>query len=63
MASKTIKVSEVNHNRLVALMRPRESFDEVITRLLDLYEMMTSVSETLGPSHYLRSPVPPEGSR
>ena len=33
----SIKVSEENHKRLTGLMLPRESFDDVITRLVNFY--------------------------
>lgn len=36
--TKTIKVSQENYDKLVALMRPRESFDDVVNRLLDIRE-------------------------
>lgn len=36
--SKTIKVSQENHEKLEALMKTRESFDDVVTRLIDIWD-------------------------
>jgi len=51
--SKTIKVEDKVYHRLDELREKRETFSEVIQRLLDLHVMLTDVSKVLGPSHYL----------
>lgn len=39
--SKTIRVSHTTYHRLEAKMVPRESFEDVLTRLLDYYDALT----------------------
>jgi hypothetical protein len=51
---KSIKVSEQNYLELESLLEPRETFDDVVGRLLHVFRTMRTVSDTLGPSHYLR---------
>jgi hypothetical protein len=35
-------------------MQPRETFDDVVVRLLEVYLTIKGVSDTLGPNHYLK---------
>jgi len=51
--SKTIRVDDQIYDRLERLIIHRETFSHVIERLLKLYDTMTEVKETLGPSHYI----------
>lgn len=51
--SKTIRVDNPVYDRLEKLIIHRETFSHVIERLLKLYDTMTEVKETLGPSHYI----------
>ncbi|MBA7699768.1 hypothetical protein ES703_108471 [subsurface metagenome] len=51
--SKTIKVEDKVYHRLDELREKRETFSEVVQRLLDLHVMLTDVSKVLGPGHYL----------
>jgi len=56
--SKPIKVSEDTYQELVGLLMPRETFDGVIKRILQVYKTISNVSDILGPSHYLqRRPI------
>lgn len=52
--SKTIRVRNQVYNELEELRDKRETFSEVILRLIKLYITMQSVSGNLGPSHYLK---------
>lgn len=52
--SKSIKVSDQVYNRLLELLKPRETFSEVIQRVLKVYDTVSNVSDILGPSHYLQ---------
>jgi len=51
--SKTIWLRKETYDRLDALREKRETFSEVVDRLINLYVQMSDVSKTLGPSHYL----------
>ena len=57
--SKSIKVTEPLYHELIGYMKPRESFSDVIERVLKVYRTVSDVSEILGPSHYLKSSTPP----
>lgn len=52
--SKTIRVSTPTWEKLEALRDWKETFSEVIERLLKLHATLSSVSDTLGPGHYLK---------
>jgi len=51
--SKTIKVEDRVYNRLEEIREKRETFSEAVERLLKVYDTIKTVSDTLGPSHYL----------
>lgn len=51
--SKSIKVSDDVYERLQAHQEPRESYSQLINRLLNTVEAIQAVSSTLGPSHHL----------
>lgn len=55
---KTIRVTDEVYTRLDAKLVHRETFSHLIKRLLDLHDTMSDVSDTLGPSHYLKGPQP-----
>ena len=38
--SKTIKVSELCYERLTRLLRPKESYSQVVIRLLDIHDLV-----------------------
>lgn len=59
MASKSIKVSDRVYIALEEIREKRETFSEAIERIIRVYDTIKGVSDTLGPSHYLRSPTPP----
>jgi len=52
--SKSIKVSDEVYHRLMGMLTVRETFSQVIERLLEVYYKIESVSSTLGASHYLK---------
>jgi len=52
--SKVIKVSDEVYNQLDGLKSRRETFSEVVERLLKVYDTIWDVSEALGPGHYLK---------
>lgn len=54
MMSKTIKVDDQVYERLDGLIVHRETFSHVIQRLLKVYDIVSKIDDTLGPSHYLR---------
>ena len=51
--SKTIKLDDQVYQKLDELREKRETFSEVVQRLLDLHLMLTDVTKALGPGHYL----------
>ncbi len=55
--SKTIRVRNQVYNELEELRDKRETFSEVIERLIKLYSTMRNVSDNLGPSHYLKERI------
>jgi len=61
--SKSIKVTDGVYIALEAIREKRETFSEAVERLIKVYATIKDVSDTLGPSHYLKSNQPPgEGS-
>ena len=42
------------YQRLDALREKRETFNEVVNRLCNVFEMIRAIPDTLGPSHFLR---------
>lgn len=57
--TKLIKLDLDTYNRLDGVREKGQSFSFVVDKLLDLYIMLTDVSDALGPSHYLKSDKPP----
>ncbi len=54
--SKSIKVSEENHQKLLRLMQAQESFNDVISRLLQVTELLIKVAPIIeGQRSYLES--------
>ena len=49
----SIKVSDKNYNRLRELQGPRETYNDVVGRLVFIRDTIAAVGDTLGPSHYL----------
>lgn len=49
MAGKThsIKVSEENYNILIALQLPRETFDDVVTRMYEIVQLAARLNAKL----------------
>ena len=56
--SKTIRVSDQTYHQIESILAPRETFNEAILRILKVYQQMKTVSDTLGPSHYLKGERP-----
>lgn len=52
--SHSIKVSDGVYITLEAIRGKRETFSQVVERLIRVYASLKDVSETLGPSHYLK---------
>ena len=52
--SKTIWLKDETYNKLEALREKRETFGEVVERLIKVYDVIWDVSEALGPGHYLK---------
>ncbi|MBU2685933.1 MAG: antitoxin VapB family protein [Gammaproteobacteria bacterium] len=61
--SKTIKLSDKTYNALEDLREKRETFDEAVQRLLNVFRTLKEASDILGPGHYLKSPTPPRVDR
>lgn len=53
--SKVIKVSNQVYTALDTLRGQRETFSEVVERLLKLHTTMVDVAKILGPAHYLNN--------
>ncbi len=54
--NRSIKVSDEVYNDLLQLQRPRETFSEVVGRLLSLYSLITKAEPIIkGAEAYLRS--------
>lgn len=56
--SKTIRVEKEVYDRLNKIRDWKETFSEVIERLLKVYETIHGMSEILGPAHYLKERPP-----
>ena len=56
--SKSIKVSDKVYEELRELQAPRETYTEVIDRLLSTIRPLREASKFLGPSHYLKERPP-----
>jgi len=52
--SKLVRVSDGVYIALEAIREKRETFSEVVERLIKVYVTLKGVSDTLGPSHYLK---------
>ena len=52
--NKTIKVEDQVYDRLEEIREKRETFSECVERLLKVYDTIKTVSDILGPSHYLK---------
>lgn len=58
--SKPIKIRDDQYKRLQELQGPRETYADVLERLLKVFDTVSDVRDTLGPHHYL-SQRPKEG--
>jgi len=52
--TKTIKLSDESYAALEELREKRETFDQAFKRLLRVYRTIDSLSDALGPGHYLK---------
>ena len=52
--SKTIRLTDGVYIVLDAIREKRETFSEAIERITKVYLTIKDVSDTLGPSHYLK---------
>lgn len=59
--SKTIKITNEVYTNLEAIREKRETFSDVVERLIGVYAKIRAVSDTLGPSHYLNKRPNKEG--
>jgi len=59
--SKTIKLNEGTYNDLDELREKRETFDEVVARVLRVHRTVQGLSDSLGDHHYLKGPRPDQG--
>jgi len=59
--SKAIKVDEKVYERLEELRDWKETFSEVIERLLKVYDTIYTGRDSLGPAHFVRE-RPPTGA-
>ncbi len=46
--SKSIKISEENYQALWALQRPRETFSDIVGRLIHSHELLQKAALTIG---------------
>jgi len=51
---KTIRVTDNVYRELQEIQAPRETYSEVIERLLSTIRPLREMSTILGPSHYLK---------
>ena len=56
--SKTIRLEDEVYNDLDAIREKRETFSKVVERLTKVFNTMKDVSDTLGPSHFLKGRAP-----
>ena len=56
---KTIRVEDETYEDLEKLIIHRETFNNVIQRLLKVYHTLSEVSVILGPEHWLKSEKSP----
>ena len=56
---KTIRVEDETYEDLEKLILHRETFNNVIQRLLKVYHTLSEVSVILGPGHFLKSEESP----
>jgi len=59
--SKTIRVDEQTYNDLDNIRDKRETFDEVIKRVIGVFKQLQRMTDDLGPGHYLKSDTSPGG--
>lgn len=52
--SKQIRLTDVTYIALDALREKRETFSEVVERIIRCYNILKDASDTLGPSHFLK---------
>lgn len=62
--SHSVKVSDQVYTNLLRLQGPRETFSEVIGRMIFIRDTIASIGDTLGPAHYLmRIPEKPQETK
>jgi len=52
--SNTIRLSADVYMALEQIREKRETFSQAVERIIKVYATMREVSDTLGPSHYLK---------
>ena len=52
--SKTIRIEDGVYIALEGIREKRETFSQVVERLIKVYATMKEVSDSLGPAHYLK---------
>ena len=53
--SNTIRLSAETYMALENIREKRETFSQAVERIIKVYATMREVSDTLGPSHHLKS--------
>lgn len=51
--SKRIAIRDDQYKRLQEIQEPRETYADVLERLLKVFSTVSDVRDTLGPHHYL----------
>ncbi len=59
--AKTIWLRQETYDRLDSHREKRETFDQVVNRLCNIYETIKAIPDTLGSSHYLAQRPKEEG--
>lgn len=52
--SKTIRLEDEVYNDLDEIREKRETFSQVVARIIRVYATIKDVSDNLGPDHYLK---------
>ena len=60
--SKTVRLEDGVYIALDAVREKRVTFSEAVERIIRVYVTIKNVSDTLGPSHYLKG-APPYGEK
>ena len=56
--SRTVRLNDGVYIALDTIREKRETFSEAVERIIRVYVTIKDVSDTLGPSHYLKGSPP-----